>query len=617
MCGVAGVLGGSGTAERERLVRGMLDALAHRGPDDEGVWTDEEAGLTLGHRRLAIIDTSPAGHEPMSYRGRYWLTFNGEVYNFLELREELEAKGHVFASRTDAEVLLAGYAEWGVEVLDRLVGMFAFAIWDARERVLFLARDRAGEKPLYYASSGGRFAFASELSALTLLPWVDLTPDRVALAQYLQYGYVPSPRTAYAGARKLPPAHYLLWQGGSAVVGRYWDPLEHALAPRLAVSEGEAVEQLEELLTRAVRQQSIADVPLGAFLSGGVDSSTVVALMAKAGGEVRTFTVGFEESGFDESEQARAVAEHLGARHVTERLSLHGALALATELAASFGEPFGDPSALPTRLVAGVARRHVTVSLSGDGGDELFGGYALYERLARLERTVALARPFGSTVLPALTLLPGRPGRQARRLLSYARDGVGVGYRHYFTPDEVRRMTGVGETEETAAELTSRAAAGATPPLRWRVTDLCAYLPEDVLTKVDRAAMAVSLETRAPFLDHRVIEWALRLPDPLASGKRVLKALLYRLVPRELVDRPKQGFDVPVAAWLRGELKQAVLDELTPAGLASVGIGDPGPVRAMLREHLAGRADFGRWLWLVYALKVWRSRQAVRRERAA
>ncbi len=617
MCGVAGVLDAAPVVERERAVRGMLAALAHRGPDDEGVWSDEPAGLTLGHRRLAIIDTSAAGHEPMAYRGRYFLTFNGEVYNFLELREELEAKGHAFASRTDAEVLLAGYAEWGVDVLQRLVGMFAFAIWDAAERVLFAARDRAGEKPLYYASAPGRFAFASELSALTACRWVDTDLDRTALAQYLQYGYVPSPRTAYAGACKLPPAHYLLHDAGGLVVRRYWDPMPHALAPRLQVSEAEAVEALEELLSRSVRQQMIADVPLGAFLSGGVDSSTIVALMARQGGEVKTFTIGFEESRYDESEAARTVAEHLGTSHVTERLSLHGALALATELTASFGEPFGDPSALPTRLVSGVARRHVTVSLSGDGGDELFGGYAVYDRLARLERTLALARPFGSTVLPALTRLPGRPGRQARRLLGYARDGVGVGYRHYFTPDEVRRMTGVADLGETAADRAWRDSAGATAPLRWRVTDLCSYLPEDVLTKVDRAAMAVSLETRAPFLDHRVVEWALRLPDPLVTGKRVLKALLHRLVPRDLVDRPKQGFDVPVSTWLREDLRQAVQDELTPAGLAALGIGDAGPVRAMLREHLAGRADYGRWLWLVYALKSWHGARLERRERAA
>jgi asparagine synthase (glutamine-hydrolysing) len=595
----------------------MLAALAHRGPDDEGVWSDEGAGLTLGHRRLAIIDTSAAGHEPMTYRGRYVLTFNGEVFNFLELREELEGKGHAFASRTDAEVLLAGYAEWGVDVLQRLVGQFAFAIWDAAERTLFVARDRAGEKPLYYASAPGRFAFASELSALTLCPWVDTAVDRVALAQYLQYGYVPSPRTAYAGARKLPPAHYLLLDGRGPAVRRYWDPLEHALAPRLDVSEEEAVEGLEELLTRSVRLQMIADVPLGAFLSGGVDSSTIVALMAGAGGEVKTFTVGFEEDRYDESSAARAVAEHLGTSHVTERLSLHGALELATELAASFGEPFGDPSALPTRLVSSVARRHVTVSLSGDGGDELFGGYAVYERLARLERTLALARPLRSTLLPALTRLPGRPGRQARRLLGYARGGAGVGHRHYFTPEEVRRMTGVADAGETAAEAAWRAAAAATPLTRWRVTDVCSYLPEDVLTKVDRASMAVSLETRAPFLDHRVVEWALRLPDPLVTGKRVLKALLYRLVPRALVDRPKQGFDVPVATWLREDLREALLDELTPGGLAAIGIADAGPVRTMIAEHLSGRADYGRWLWLVYALKSWHGNRALRRERAA
>lgn len=615
MCGIAGVLGAGNAAERERAVRGMLDAMAHRGPDDEGVWSDDSA--TLGHRRLAIIDTSAAGHEPMVYGGRYWLTFNGEIYNFLELREELEGKGHRFASRTDAEVLLAGYAEWGVDVLQHLVGMYAFAIWDTVERRLFAARDRLGEKPLYYAHAGGRFAFASELSALARCPWVDTAQDRTALAQYLLYGFVPSPLTAYAGASKLPPAHYLLVDGADVKVRRYWDPVEHALAPRLKVSEEQAVDELEELLTRAVRQQMIADVPLGAFLSGGVDSSTIVALMARGGGEVRTFTVGFAEDEYDESSHARAVAEHLGTEHTTERLSMDGALSLATELTANFGEPFGDPSALPTRLVSGVARQHVTVSLSGDGGDELFGGYAVYERLARLERTVALAKPFGTTVLPALTLLPGRPGRQARRLLRYTRGGAGLSHRHYFTPDEVRRMTGLSDLGETSAEETWRAAGRATPLTRWRVTDVCSYLPEDVLTKVDRAAMAVSLETRAPFLDHRVVEWAMRLPDPLVTGKRVLKSLLYRMVPRELVDRPKQGFDVPVATWLRRELREAVQDELSPAGLAAIGMSDPGPVQEMLREHLSGRADYGRWLWLVYALKAWHGRQAAIAERAA
>jgi asparagine synthase (glutamine-hydrolysing) len=396
MCGIVGTwerAHGGLDARRERIGAAM-DALRHRGPDDHGVWVGQAGTVVLGHRRLSILDVSHAGHQPMVSRGgRYVLTYNGELYNYLELREELEASGTQFLSSSDTEVVLEGFARWGEALLERMVGMFAFAIWDDIEQRMFLARDRAGEKPLYYASADKAFAFASELGALRELPWVDSGIDPDAVAMYLEHQYVPAPLTIYRGARKLPPGHAMTVDRDGLRLWRYWDPLTVALSGPLEIGEEEAVEQLEALLGRAVRQQMISDVPLGAFLSGGIDSTAVVAMMVGASSApVRTFTIGFEEAEHDESPYARRVADFLGTDHTTEILSASASLERVASIPGLYGEPFGDCSALPTQLVSSMARKHVTVSLSGDGADELFGGYARYRGI---EKVNALLKALG------------------------------------------------------------------------------------------------------------------------------------------------------------------------------------------------------------------------------
>ena len=641
MCGLAGCWQpAGGDADALRLAaRRMAGTLIHRGPDDDGDWVDGEAGLAFAFRRLAILDTSPAGHQPMvSAGGRYVLQFNGEIYNFRDLRAELAAAGVGFRGGSDTEVILAALERWGVAAaIARLWGMFACAIWDRADRALWLARDRLGKKPLYYAWTGGAWLFGSELSSLRAHPDCPAAVDRGALASLLRYGYVPAPATILTAVRKLPPATLLrLESDGNGRATAYWrarDVVRHAVASRHDPSPADAADELDALLRDAVARRMIADVPLGAFLSGGVDSSAVVALMqAVHDRPVRTFTIGFADAAYDESRDAAAVAAHLGTAHTTLPVTEADALAVVPRLAAEADEPFADASRVPTFLVARLARRHVTVALSGDGGDEVFGGYTRHLWADRVWRQVA--------PVPAV----------ARRAVGAALTGVGpaawdaiYGAVQGLLPRQARQRHAADKVRKLARLLAARDAEaiypilvaqwdrpgqvvdGGVEPRSWgedeagglelptlteqmMFRDLVGYLPDDILTKVDRATMAASLEARAPLLDHRVVEWAWRLPLSLkirdGEGKWILRRVLDRYVPRPLVERPKSGFALPIGDWLRGPRRDWAEAQLDAARLAREGFFRPPAVRAVWARHLRGARE-GERLWPVLMFQAW------------
>ncbi len=626
MCGIAGFLacgGGQGRSDPDAALRAMSDALAHRGPDDIGAWRDGDSGIWLGFRRLSILDLSQAGHQPMaSHCGRYVLAFNGEIYNHLEIRRALAGvRGEAWRGHADSETLLAAVSHWGIKAaLTRAVGMFAFAIWDRELRVLTLARDRLGEKPLYYGWQGDHFLFGSELKALKAHPAFRAGIDRDALTLLLRHSYVPAPYSIHSGIRKLEPG--MMLQVSAAArdpsVESFWSVRAAVEAGRRDPFRGtavEAVDALESLLAGAIGQQMVADVPLGAFLSGGVDSSAVVALMqAQSSRSVKTFAIGFDERGYDEAVHANAVARHLGTDHTELYVSAEDARAVIPRLPAIYDEPFADSSQIPTFLVAQLARAGVTVSLSGDGGDELFGGYHRYDSLIRLWRLVGwapgpLRRGLASALKPrnpasriagkldaaAAVLAAKRPEEVYHRLVSHWKDPASV----------------VSGSREPPTVLTDRNAWMPLPDLlhRGMYLDQLSYLPGDILAKVDRAAMAVSLETRVPLLDHRVVEFAWRLPvDYLVregQTKWILRQVLYRHAPRALFERPKQGFGVPIGAWLRGPLRawaEALLEE---SRLRREGFFDPGPIRRKWAEHSAGTQNWQAYLWDVLMFQAW------------
>lgn len=642
MCGFVGFLDPRGLdRDAGPSVKALSDCLVHRGPDDDGAWLDHEAGVALAFRRLAIIDLSQAGRQPMSSAGgRFVLTFNGEIYNHQDLRAELGRVAQSWKGHSDTETLLAGFELWGVEAtLRRSVGMFAFALWDRQERVLTLGRDRMGEKPCYYSSVPGCFLFGSELKALRAHGAFQPEVDREAVAVYLRLGYIPAPLTIYRGVRKLPPGTTLRVRmvGGGVQVGEpeaYWSLLEAAevgLARPFAGGDDEAKEELARLLKEAVRIQSIADVPLGAFLSGGVDSSTIVGLMqAQSSRPVRTFTIGFEERGYDESGFAKAVAEHLGTDHTELLVRPADAMAVIGRLPAMFDEPFADASAIPTYLVAELTRRHVTVSLSGDAGDELFGGYDRYHRAASTWGALRrLPAPLRSVASAGLGLMPGKtigrmmaglsigrhPELFVRRLgtlkAGLASPGIEGLYREQMSMWNDPTSLLVGDVAEPSSMLTdpSRQFSQGDDLRRMMYTDAMSYLPDDVLVKVDRAAMAVSLETRVPMLDHRVVEFAWSLPHRFlvrdGKGKWLLRQVLRDYVPDALIEREKKGFGVPMGQWIRGPLRDWAEEALSERHLRDDGILRPEAIRARWLEHVSGKYDWQQSLWPVLILQSW------------
>lgn len=644
MCGLAGFLSFSGPDAAPIALR-MADALAHRGPDDHGLWQEEAVGLALAHRRLAIVDLSPAGHQPMvSAGGRYVVVFNGEIYNHLTLRKDLGERP--WRGHSDTETLLAAVESWGLaKTLDRLVGMFSLALWDRQDRTLTLARDRLGEKPLYYGWQQGVFLFGSELKALAVHPAFQGTLNRDALALFFRYNCIPAPHSIYQGIHKLPPGCSLAVRcrpDGSVETGAtapYWRVAEAAQRGQGALFQGsaeEAREELERLLRQSVAGQMVADVPLGAFLSGGIDSSTIVALMqAQSTRPVRTFTIGFEAEGYDEAHHARAVADHLGCDHTELRVSPEDARAVIPRLPSIYDEPFADSSQIPTVLVAQLARQHVTVSLSGDGGDELFGGYnrhtwgpGIWRRMRRVPRPLRQGAAAVLTAVPPETwnrlfqglgrALPPRlrqqnPGDKLHKLAGVLPELSPEGlYRrlvsHWADPAALvlgARDPGsprLGEGEATALDLEHQMMA----------LDMVGYLPDDILVKVDRAAMAASLETRVPFLDHRVVEFAWSLPLDLkirkGQGKWLLRQVLAQHVPQGLIDRPKMGFGVPLDQWLRGPLRDWGEGLLEESRLRQGGLLDPAPIRRLWQEHLTGRRNWAYPLWDVVMFQAWLDR---------
>ncbi len=665
MCGIVGVLGTNSSWPEEEIRQSILDmtaALTHRGPDDAGVWLNKSQHIAIGHRRLAVLDLSAAGHQPMhSPSGRFVLAFNGEIYNHLDLREELQ-KAHAavgaWKGHSDTETLLAGFDHWGIEdTIQRAVGMFAMAIWDRHERRLILVRDRMGEKPLYFGWSGSDFLFASELKALRQFPGFSAEISRDVLALFLRYAYVPAPYSIYKNIYKLEPGCMMELDltaakqmpnaapcapatGSGWRIRRFWALAEH-LPENTAVptaDEQQSLEQLEAALLQSVRSQLLSDVPLGAFLSGGVDSSLMVALMGQCSSQrVKTFTIGFGEAGYSEAPYARAVADHLQTDHTELRVSAAQAMDVIPRLPQIYDEPFADSSQIPTFLVAQLARQHVTVALSGDGGDEMFGGYNRYTWAPRIWSKIGfLPLPLRRALGPALVTSSRWAGGLSKRLnsrlprhlvvaladekleklgqrLGTARD-VDEFYLDLLTawndPESIVRGAKEPDTLLSRREEWPNLAG---PEQRMMYLDAMTYLPDDILCKVDRAAMAVSLETRVPLLDHRVVELAWRLPLSMkirgGDGKWALRQILYKHVPGKLIERPKQGFAIPLGDWLRGSLREWAESLLQYDRIAREGCFEAEPIRRAWAQHLSGKRNWEHALWPVLMFQCWLEEQ--------
>jgi len=621
MCGIGGKLYFDPSRSVDpALLERMNQVLAHRGPDDAGVYHDGPVGLA--HRRLSIIDLSPAGHQPMSNPdGTVWITYNGEIYNFPELRSELEREGMVFRSKTDTEIILALYEREGVECLRRLRGMFAFAIWDGRTRTLFLARDRAGKKPLCYYHDAERFLFASEAKGILQDPEVPVAPDLQAVHHYLTYGYVPSPHSAFRGFRTLPPAHYLLVRDGQVRVERYW---QLRYGPKLRIDEAALSEEILARLREAVRLRMISDVPLGAFLSGGIDSSTVVALMSEcSSGPVKTFSIGFEEEAYNELPYARLVAERYGTDH-HEFVVKPDALAVLPELVWHYNEPYADSSAIPTYYLAKMTREHVTVALNGDGGDECFAGYERYlaNQIARgydrLPLVLRRSLERGIGALPEVGPFRG-PYRRVKRFMAGAFEEPGRRYGRWvgvfpnalkaelYTPALREATAGFDSLELLCAAYEAQDAVDFVDATLG--VDVTTYLPDDLLVKVDIASMAHSLEARSPILDHVFMEFAASIPSSLKlrglTKKYIFKRAVRDLLPAPVIDRPKMGFGVPIDRWFRRELREMAYDTLLGRRCLDRGLFQPVVVRRLLDEHVEGHAEWHPHLWCLLFLELW------------
>jgi len=641
MCGIAGFIDRT-AREPQLILKSMTEAIKHRGPDDEGQWFDKETGIALGHRRLAILDLSQAGTQPMeSVNRRFVIVFNGEVYNHNELRNALDARTtHSWRGHSDTEVMLAAFEEWGIEqAVRKFVGMFVFAVWDRREQTLTLVRDRVGEKPLYYGTFGNTFLFGSELNALRKHPAFRGEIDRNALALYLRHNYIPAPYCIYHNVKKLPAGKHITVRPGKATGQpiQYWSARQVAevgIAQPFSGTDQDTVKELERLLLQSVENQMVADVPLGAFLSGGIDSSTIVALMqAQSERPVKTFTIGFHEEEYNEAVHAKEVARHLGTEHTELYVTPQQALDVIPRLPQIYDEPFSDSSQIPTFLVSELTRRHVTVSLSGDAGDELFGGYNRYFWGRDIWRNMGWIPPIlrgyisqGIHSISPVTwdkffnicspIMPSKlqqniPGDRMHKLADIlgAVHPTAMYYdliSHWKDPKKI-----VLDSTEPATPLTDHtqwlSCNNVTHQMMY--LDTITYLPDDILVKVDRAAMAVSLETRVPFLDHRVIEFAWRLPLSMkirnGQGKWILRQVLYKYVPEELIDRPKMGFGVPIDSWLRGPLRVWAEDLLNESRLRQEGFLNPEPIQQKWKEHLSGNRNWQYLLWDVLMFQAW------------
>lgn len=608
MCGIAGVVEAEGSPSRELLER-MGGAIAHRGPDDGRVETFGRAGFSF--RRLSIIDVAGGAQPIANETGRLHVMANGEIYNYLDLRRELEGLGHHFKTHSDVETIVHGYEQWGDEVAKHLHGMFAFAIWDQDRERLLLGRDRLGKKPVVYAEAQGRIVFGSEFSAVLADRRVSREADHAAIHDYLTYQYVPAPGSGFKAVRKLPPGHVLVFEGGVAKTSRYWQP---SCAPRLDLTMEDAVAETEVRLKEAVRKRLMSEVPLGAFLSGGVDSSLIVALMSGFT-KVKTFSIGFEESGFNELPHARAVAERYATDH-HEFVVRSNAAEVLPKLVRHYGEPYADSSALPSYYLAKLTREHVTVALNGDGGDEAFAGYDRYRALQYF-KLARLLMPLGP-VARALSQWRSLPLR-ARRAFAGAGHNPQQGYARlmsYFSPEEKTRIYSDDMRNEVNARnsyewlYTFMKESG--EPLGVRLlqyADVMSYLPGDILAKVDIATMANSLEGRSPLLDHELVEWALRLPEAISSnrteGKLVLKALARKYLPASVIDRPKMGFGIPINDWFKGELQFMARETLLSQRARERGLFNPLEVERLINEHVSGRDSHGYRLWALLCLELW------------
>jgi len=603
------------------VVRAMCETIRHRGPDDDGFFTDARAAL--GMRRLSIIDLK-TGKQPMSNEdGSVHVVYNGEIYNFKEIRAELESKGHRFKTQSDTEVIPHLYEEYGEEYASRLNGMFGIALWDARAGKLLLTRDRLGVKPLYYAEYPDRIVFGSEAKAVLAAPGVSRDLDEFALDQYMTYEYVPPPRTIYREIKKLSPGEQLVYCGGAARKRRWWDV---PVGPALDISENEAAEQLRELLRDSVRMRLISDVPLGVFLSGGVDSSATTAFASEFSPHIKSFCIGFDEPSFDESQYARSVAAALGTDHYEDRLSLGKAIGLLPDIFHKLDEPLSDPSLLPTYLLSRFTRQHVTVALSGDGGDELFAGYPTYQAHKAFGLYKSLPGPIrraisgGVAALPASEMnmsldykmkkfLGGADYKAAERQLVWLGPFSPRDKEKVFSPD-FYNQTRSQDIFAPAHDALGKERAGFSDIETALFLDIRFYLGENLMSKVDRASMMHSLEVRTPFLDYRFVEFASRLPVGMKlkglKTKYILKKAVAPVVPEFVLKRRKKGFGIPLAAWIRKELKDNFMESLSPQRLRADGIFDPAAVQEIMQRHLKGHVDERKKLWNLFVFQQWK-----------